>query len=84
MIDMDGLTAEHRCVFLGGLLIENMRRHANISDADMDALVAGALQILLLADGGNETARKLTREATERLWKIVAGVDAARDGKTEH
>ena len=84
MIDLNGLTAEHRSVFLGGLLVENLRRRFNISDADMDELTAGALQILLLSDAGNRTARKLTRESTERLWKVVAGVDAARDGKTEH
>ena len=82
MIDLNGLTAEHRTVFLAALLIENMRRGCNVSDADMDGLLAGALQILLLSDAGNKTARQLTRESTGRLWRIVAGVDDARDRKT--
>ena len=84
MIDEKRLSAGTRTAFLAALLVENIRRRYRISDADMDELAAGALGMLLHADARNPEAVKLLHESHGRLWKVSAGVDAARDGKTEH
>ena len=84
MIDEKGLSAGTRTAFLGALLVEHMRRAHNISDADMDELAGGALGMLMHADAGNPVAVKILKDSHGRLWRLVAGVDAARDGKTEH
>lgn len=84
MIDEKGLTTGTRTAFFASLLVENLRRAYGISDADMDELAAGALGMLMHADAGNETAVKLLHESHGRLWKLVAGVDDARDRKVAH
>ena len=82
MIDEKGLSTGTRTAFLAALLVENMRRRFNVSDADMDELAAGALGMLVHCEARNPVAVKMLQEAHGRLWKAVAGVDAARDGRT--
>ena len=92
MIDEHGLTEKDRPLQLAATMIEVFRERYDCSEVEMDFVVKTSLAVLFKCWDAREDPPKVKREASEartivlaavgRISGVIAGIAAARDGRT--